>query len=154
MIRFLLILIKDMSFYSWYIVVLLICKIFLLFCLVHTTVLLFSCLFILIFFIFFSYMHSFLLISITFIFLFDLSSSCLRGMYLHKIDYNYNGWHLLSNHLAVIYIYSGRHVLSGHLESWNYTFFPRVIQPSLSFFVFFMNFMASFFVIWLACINS
>ena len=60
--------------------------------------------------------------------------------------YNYSNRHLLSHHF-IIYIYSGRHVLSDHLENWDHIFFPRVIQPSLLFFVFFINFAASSFVI-------
>ena len=67
--------------------------------------------------------------------------------------YNYSDRHSLSGHF-IIYIYSGRHILSGHLESWDHIFFPRVIQPSLWFFVFFINFAASSFVIWLAGNNS
>ena len=60
--------------------------------------------------------------------------------------YNYRYRHLLSYHF-IIYIYSGRHVLSCHLENWDHIFFPRVIQPSLFPFVFFINFAASSFII-------
>ena len=137
---------------------------------VYTAILLFFifCLLILICFFFFSSVfsflscifafekceHSFLSDPITFILLLDFSSSYLQGRYFRKIDYNYSGWHLLSDHLVVIYIYNGRHVRSCHLDNWDYIFFLRVIQPSLSPFAFFMNFMASFFVIWLAGNNS
>ena len=62
---------------------------------------------------------------------------------LEKVGFHYEK----VDSLSLLYIYSGRYVLSGHFKGGFYIFFPMVIHPSLSFFVFFMILIASAFVI-------